>query len=96
MALADASSIAPDELVATDQVFPDRVGEIYHLAHSPTQKWYYAPDMERDEVLLIKGWDSLDDGRALYTPHGAFDLPNTAASAPPRESIEVRTLVIIE
>ncbi len=96
LALADASSIAPQELVATDQVFPGRVGEIYHLAYAPSQKWYYAPDMRTDEVILIKGWDTLDDGRALYTPHGAFDLPDTAPDTPPRESIEVRTLVIIE
>ena len=51
--------------------------------------------MSRDEVLLIKGWDSLDDGRARFTPHGAFNLPDTPASAPARESIEVRTLVVI-
>ena len=96
LALADASSVAADELVATDQVFPDRVGEIYHLAHAPTQKWYYAPDMDVDEVIIIKGWDTLDDGRAKYTPHGAFDLPDTAPDAPPRESIEIRTLVVVD
>ena len=96
LALADAASVRPEDLIATDQVFPDRVGEIYHLAYNPAQRWYYAPRMTPDEVLLIKGWDSLDDGRARFTPHGAFDLPNTPADAPPRESIEVRTLVVIE
>jgi hypothetical protein len=96
LALADASTVRPEDLIATDQVFPDRVGEIYHLAHGPGQRWYYAPRMTPDEVLLIKGFDSLDDGRARFTPHGAFDLPDTPADAPPRESIEVRTLVVIE
>jgi hypothetical protein len=95
LALADASSIATDELVATDQIFPDRVGEIYQVAHGARQRWYYASEMARDEVLLIKGWDSVDDGRAHFTPHGAFDLPNSAG-APPRESIEIRTFVVIE
>jgi hypothetical protein len=95
LALADASSVAPKDLVATDQVFPDRVGEIYHLAYDPAQRWYYAPEMTPDEVLLIKGWDSLTD-RARFAPHGAFDLPDTPESVPPRESIEVRTLVVIE
>ncbi len=52
--------------------------------------------MTPDEVLLIKGWDSLDDGRAKFTPHSAFELPDTDQTAPPRESIEVRTLVVIE
>ena len=84
------------DLIATDQVFPDRVGEIYNLAHAPSQRWYYASRMAVDEVLLIKGWDSLDDGRALFTPHGAFRLPATREGAPARESIEVRTLVVID
>ena len=52
------------------------------------------PHMTRDEVLLIKGWDSLEDGPARFTPHTAFDLPDTPPTAPPRESIETRTLVI--
>ena len=96
LAVADASSIGAGELVATDQVFPDRIGEIYQLAHAPTQRWYYAPEITPDEVLLIKGWDSIDDGRARFTPHGAFSFADTPADAPPRESIEIRTLVVIE
>ena len=96
LALADASSVRPEHLVATDQVFPDRVGEIYHLAYDPAQRWYFAPRMTSDEVLLIKGWDSLDDGRARFTPHSAFELPDTPRDAAPRESIEVRTLAVIE
>jgi hypothetical protein len=95
LALADAASVRAEDLIATDQVFPDRVGEIYHLAYHPGQRWYYAPLITPDEVLLIKGYDSLTD-RARFTPHGAFDLPGTPEGAPPRESIEVRTLVLIE
>lgn len=96
LAVADASSISEVDLIATDHVFPDRVGEIYHVAYDPMQRWCYAPHMTRDEVILIKGWDSLDDGRARFTPHTAFEWPNTDPEAAPRESIETRTLVIIE
>jgi len=96
LALADASSVAPEDLIATDNVFPHRVGEIYHLAHAPSQRWYYAPHMTPDEVLLFKGWDSLNDGRARFTPHSSFNLPETRDDAPRRESIELRTLVIVE
>ena len=96
LALADASSVRQEDLIATDQIFPDRVGEIYNVAHAPSQRWYYAPRMTANEVLLIKGWDSLDDGRARFTPHGAFHAPETRENAPARESIEVRTLVVIE
>lgn len=95
LALADASTVAPSDLVATDQVFPDRVGEIYHLTHNPAHRWYYASDMMPDEVLLIKGWDSVNDGRAQFTPHSAFALPDQDDDTPARESIEVRTFVVI-
>ena len=96
LALADAESVKREQLIATDQVFPDRVGEIYQLAHAPEQRWYWVPRMEREEVVLIKGWDSLDDGRARFTPHGAFPLPDQSPDAPPRESIEVRTLAFFD
>jgi hypothetical protein len=82
--------------VATDQIFPDRVGEIYQLAHGDAQRWYYVSDMEHDEVLLIKGWDSRNDGRARFTPHGAFHLPDETPDLPARESIEVRTYLVFE
>lgn len=96
LAVAAADSIATDELIAVDQIFPDRTGEIYQLAHATNQRWYWAPAMERDEVLLLKGWDSLDDGRARFTPHGAFRLPGQGASGHPRESIEVRAYLLFE
>ncbi len=96
LALADASTVAQEDLIATDQIFPDRVGEIYNLAHAPSQRWYYAPQMTENEVLLIKSWDSLDDGRARFTPHSAFNPPQVRNDAPPRESIEVRTFIVID
>ena len=88
-------SIGSNELVTTEQRFPNRTGEIYQIAHAESQRWYWAPEMERDEVILIKGWDSLDDGRARFTPHGAFTLPDSS-QMPPRESIEARTYLVFE
>jgi len=96
LAVADAESVKPAELIATDQEFPDRVGEIYMLAYGAAQRWYWAPQIERDEVILIKSWDSLDDGRARFTPHGAFPLSGQDPGAPPRESIETRTYLVFE
>lgn len=96
LALADAASIEPADLLPTARASEDRIGEIYRLAHGSAQKWYWVPEMRRDEVLLIKGWDSIDDGRARFTPHGAFDLPDQNPDAPARESIEVRAHLIFE
>jgi len=94
LALAAAASVPKADLIATDQRFPDRTGEIYQLAYGEGHDWYYAPLMETGEVLLIKGWDS-EHGLARYTPHGAFQLPDQDPSAPPRESIETRTFLVI-
>ena len=93
LAIADAQSIVRESLLATDIVRPDRTGEIYQVAYRPDQRWFYFPNMRRDEALLLKCFDSATDGRARFTAHTAFDNPAAADDAPPRESIEVRTLI---
>ena len=93
LAVADAQSIAQESLIATDLVRPDRTGEIYQVTYHPDQRWFYFPDMRRDEALLIKCFDSATDGRARFTAHTAFDNPAATDDALPRESIEVRTLI---
>jgi len=96
LALCDALSIAPADLVATNLIYRDRVGETYALAHNPAHRWYYFPRMESDEVVLIKCFDSAEDGRARFAAHSAFDDPTSPANARPRESIEARTLAFFD
>ena len=96
LAVADASSVDRDDLIATEQRFPDRTGEIYMLAHAQSQRWCWISGMTRDETLLLKGWDSLDDGRARFTPHGSFRLPDQDPGAPARESIETRAFLVFD
>jgi hypothetical protein len=91
LAVCDARSIAPADLVTHDLIYRDRVGEVYSLAHKPAHRWYYFPHMQHDEVMLIKCYDS-DPSRARFTAHSAFDDPTSPPNAAPRESIEVRTL----
>lgn len=93
LALCEAGSVAPGDLVPQDLVYQDRVGEIYALTHNPAHRWYYVPSMERDEILLLKCYDSARDGRARFMPHTAFEDPTVPTDVLPRESIELRTLV---
>lgn len=93
LALCDAQSISNDDLVASDLIYPDKVGETYSFTHNPQHRWYYFPQMQRDEAVLIKCFDSKIDGRARFSAHTAFDDPTAPGTAAPRESIEVRTLV---
>jgi hypothetical protein len=81
------------DLVASDLVFPDRIGETYAVTYNPGQRWFYAPGMLPSEALLLKCYDSADDGRARFAPHSAFTDPAAPADAPPRQSIELRCLV---
>ncbi len=93
LAVCDASSVAPGDLVSQDLVYRDRVGETYGVTYNPEHRWYYVPDMQPDEALLLKCYDSSTDGRARFAPHTAFDDPTAPADKLPRESIELRTLV---
>ncbi len=90
MALCDAASVAPADLVPVVRQARDRIGEIQQAIYNPAHRWYYFPEMRADEALLIKTYDSATDGRARFTIHTAFDDPATAADAPPRESLETR------
>ena len=93
LACCDASSIGPGDLVASERRAEDRIGELELVCWNPAHRWYYYPEMQRDEALLIKCFDSATDGRARRSIHTAFKNPQAPANAPPRESIETRTIV---
>lgn len=93
LAVCDAQSMAPTDFVAGDLVYRDRVGETYVVTYNPTHRWFYFPQMQRDEALLIKCFDSAEDGRTRFAAHTGFDDPTSPPDAPPRESIELRALV---
>ena len=93
LAVCDSSSIDPRDFVPSDLVYRDKVGETYRFTYNPNHRWFYFPHLERNEVILLKCYDSKEDGRARFTAHSAFEDPTSAADAAPRESIEVRALV---
>jgi len=92
LAIADAKSVEPDDLLIAERRYPHRVGQTYRLKYSPRHRWVYFPRMRRDEALVFKVFDSEKDGRARFTPHTSFDDSSTPPGAPPRQSIEARAL----
>jgi len=109
LALCDASLVSPEDLVVFEIHYADRIGENYFAKRSPRHRWFYYPEMTRDEALLIKQWDSRgrlarsggtlpdsDDGKepCTFSFHTAFEDPETPPEAPDRWSIEVRCLVL--
>jgi hypothetical protein len=91
LALVDARSVATGDLLAAERRYPHRVGETYQLRYNPGHRWFYFPQMRREEVVVFKVYDSQPHARARFTPHTSFIDPTTSADAPPRQSIEVRT-----
>lgn len=91
-----------------------RTGESQMLRYHPDQRWYYVSQMQTDECLLLKIFDSKS---GVGSPHSvrhflvahpkdpkltefalvqAFQDPGTPANAPPRWSIEVRTVIVLD
>ncbi|MEH3108247.1 MAG: CmcJ/NvfI family oxidoreductase [Sphingomonas fennica] len=88
-----------DAIPEGDALFADIPGEDQMMAatifrHDPAHRWYYFPDMDRDELILIKFHDS-DHARAWRAPHTAFRDP-TRPDAVTRESIEFRGMAFWE
>jgi hypothetical protein len=104
LALCEAGSVAPEDLVETDirhfgegdLTTPRHSGQIYSVLYNPAHRWFYLSQMQPDEVLLLKGYDSRVDGRARFMPHTGFQNPACPSVFVPRESIEARTLVVFD
>ena len=83
------------EIPSGDALYAPIAGEesmpaatIFH--YSPGHRWWYFPDMEPDEVIFIKLYDS-DHATAWRCPHTAF-RDNTRPDARPRRSMEFRAM----
>jgi hypothetical protein len=91
LGICDGRTIPQQGFILLQRRYRDRIAEVYHIAHNPEHVWFYFPQMERDEALVFKVFDSDDSKPTRFTAHSAFDDPNTPPGAPPRESIETRT-----
>jgi hypothetical protein len=91
LAIADAQSLSPRNLVVSERRAQNRIGQTYAITYDPGHRWFWFPRQRRDEAIVFKVYDSLADGRARWTAHTAFDDPTSPAQARPRESIEIRT-----
>lgn len=94
LAVCDVRSVASADYVAADLVYPTGPGEVLLLAHNPAHRWFYFPEMNSDEALIFKCYDSRQADCARFTPHSSFVDPTAPPDSPPRESIELRVLLI--
>jgi hypothetical protein len=108
LALCDYTSVGPDEGRDNRMYFveeipddlymempPDAPGASgFEFHHNPRHRWWYFPDMTRDEILFFKLNDS-DESLAWRVPHTAFH-DKTAQATRPRHSIEFRSIAYFE
>ncbi|MEO0600427.1 MAG: CmcJ/NvfI family oxidoreductase [Myxococcota bacterium] len=109
LALCDARTVEPEDLVVFEIHYADRIGENYFAKASARHRWLYWPGLVRDEALLIQQWDSagaLARSRGTHSDasepgepctfsfHSAFEDPTTPPDAPDRTSIEVRLVAL--
>ena len=108
LAMCDARSARDEDLMPVMALLPPKGSgqyadvsggdkfELYYKKYHPEEQWYFADKMQSHEVLLIKCFDSLRDGKtARRCPHTAFTNPDTEGDEI-RQSIEVRSLVFFE
>lgn len=111
LALCDGQTVVPEDLVVFEIHYQDRIGENYFAKYSDKHRFYFYPEMVRDEAMLIKQWDSygplaLSNGQAsdasqagapcTFSFHTAFEDLSVPDDAPDRWSIEVRCIVIYD
>ena len=87
LAMADAQTLSPSDMIVSERRAPGRIGQTYAIKYNPAHKWYWFPRMRREEAYVFKVFDSEKDGRARWTAHTAFEDPTTPPNARPRESI---------
>jgi hypothetical protein len=100
LALCDASTVVATDLHESevrgglmDANRPPLFG--FNLSYNPAHRWYYVPQMKPRELYAFKLYDS-DGTRPQWTGHTAIVDPETAPDAPPRQSMEIRTISFIE
>jgi len=93
LGLIHPQTLSEADLIPTTLRYRDRDGEIYHARFNRDHVWLHYRAMHPREALLLKTYDSRQDGRARFVLHSAFDDPaSRLEEPPPRRSVEVRTI----
>jgi hypothetical protein len=97
LAVCDARTLAREDEVTVKAVTQELSGLIIHdttsYRYNPAHRWFYFPDMTRDEVIVFKTHDT-DPARARRVAHTAFTDPTCPAGVPTRASVEMRALAL--
>lgn len=95
LAVCDASSVSPSDLVVLPLRFPTHSITSIEVKPNPEHRWYFKRNQQPDEVIFFKQYDSCGmDGNPRQVPHCSFKDPLLAeGEGEPRTSIEFRIVV---
>jgi len=83
-------SVAEEDWILLDLIYPDRKGQIMGLAANPDHEWIYMSKMTPDEVAYFNIFDNRGHPSVAHSAMDMVEDPNIQTI---RRSIETRTLV---
>ncbi len=87
-------SFADQPYITNYRIYDDRVGETTRFTYRPTHEWYWFPHQQRNEVSMLKCYDSVTDGSvARWSFHTACIDPTAPPDARCRKNVVVRSFV---
>lgn len=95
LAICAPRSVSPEDLKPVRHVHAYGESEIYGVGYNPDHQWFYMSDMQPQDALFFKVYDSTGE-RTLVAPHTAFTLSAPPQPMPPRESFELRLMVFYD
>jgi hypothetical protein len=100
LAVCDARSVDKGDFLRVslgkpEGGFRDGMPAGLNMAYNPKHEWYYFPDMQPDEALMFRLYDTGNPDWKM-TGHTAFVDPTSDPASPKRESFEVRTIAVFD
>lgn len=100
LAVCDARSVEKSDFLRVslgkpEGGFRDDMPAGLNMAFNPRHAWYYYPDMQPDEALVFRLFDSANSDWKM-AGHTAVVDPTSQPGSPQRQSFEVRTIAVFE
>lgn len=95
LAMCEWNSVSPSDVRTIHFDYGHRTGETYTVHYNPAHRWVYYSQMQPNEAILLKTFDSSEDV-ARFAVHSAVPYRELGYPEKPRRSLEVRCLVFYE
>jgi len=100
LAVCDARSVEKSDFLRVslgkpEGGFQEGMPAGLNMAHNAAHRWFYYPEMQPDEALVFRLFDSANADWKM-AGHTAIVDPTSKPGAPARESFEVRTIAVFD